>query len=124
MIRNIYSNSICFNNAYIQAGIYFNYTCIRAGTCISSACIDNANIDITSIADTCARKTSTSDVFIDSTYIKSVDTEIIYISIYKSSKFSIKDLKLLIKLIFEISISFYLYLQVILDRILYCYFTY
>ena len=55
-----------------------------------------------------------------SIYIEDGSISSIYNSIYKFNKFFILVLRLLMKLIYKILISFYLYIKVIPNKVLYC----
>lgn len=116
------TKSICIKSVYTR-NTCSNSVCTKADTYTGNACIRDAGTDIAGIASTYTRRACTDDAYTGSIYDKSADTEDICGSTYKSSKFFIKSSRLLVKSISKMPISFCLYLQVILDKVLYYRFT-
>lgn len=143
-VRGIYTRSSCSKNIctlVTSTGDTYTGISFARGTCtestytkdtyarsvyISNTCLKSAGVRVVSVRVAHINDIYTKDTYIKnafsamSAYIKGTSTSRIYGLIYKSSKYSIKDSRLLIKLISKMSINFYLDLQVILNKILYC----
>lgn len=119
-----YFKSACTKSIYAK-----NLSCIRS-IFFKNTCFENTYVLDINTKDINAKSTFIEDAwiknacFMESAYVNNVDINILCGSFYKPIKSFVEGSKLLVELLSKIPASFCLYLQIIFNKVLYCYFIY